>query len=68
MKNYRKFILGLTYLLGMFLLAGLQIWRNEGKDLVGLGTLAGGLAGGMTALIWGYNREHEIENKTPNGN
>jgi hypothetical protein len=64
MKNYRKLILGLVYLLCMTGIALYSIGTGHPVDL-GMGSFAGGVAAGVGTLVWGYNKEHEFEQKTP---
>lgn len=53
MIGYRKFTLGLAYLVGVLSLAVLEILRHDKPDLVGLGALASGLAIGVGVIVWG---------------
>jgi hypothetical protein len=65
-KNYRKLLLGLVYLLGLLAIAALQILKyapDHPADFTGLGVFAGGLAAGVGTLVWGYNHEHDTEAK-----
>jgi len=64
MKNYRKFILGVLYLAAATFLFWKEIEASQGKaDWTGFGVALGGLASGVAALVWGYNKEHEFSAK-----
>ena len=52
MKGYRKFILGLVYMSGCFLL-GTHALASGVRDFTGLGIFATGIATGVAAVVWG---------------
>lgn len=51
MIGYRKFTLGLAYLMGMLWLGVYGI--AKGVDLIALGLYAAGVATGVAAVVWG---------------
>lgn len=52
MKGYRKFLLGLTYMSGCFLL-GTHAIASGVRDFTGLGIFSAGIATGVAAVVWG---------------
>ena len=55
----RKFVLGLTYMLGCFGLLALGVYSGEAAIV---GAVAGGcvsMAPGVGAIIWGNVKEHQ---------
>jgi len=56
-RGYRKMVLGLFYLTGVFLVAVLVVTTGNG-DLTSAGVFAGGAAAGVGAIVWGNAKEH----------
>jgi len=61
-RGYRKMVLGLFYLSGVFLVAVLVVTTGNG-DLTSAGVFAGGAAAGVAALVYGNVKEHEAASK-----
>lgn len=61
MRGLRKILLGFFYLGGMFGLTALEITKavDRAPDLTGMGVLAGGLAVGVGAIVYGNIQEHK---------
>lgn len=64
-RGYRKMVLGLYYLTGVFLVAVLVVTTGNG-DLTSAGVFAGGAAAGVGALVWGNSQEWKHGNNQKN--
>jgi len=70
MKDYRKLILGLVYIVACTVLGLFQISKSPAFDGLGLAAMFTGLATGVGAVIYGNVKEHEhaasvAKEKTP---
>jgi len=61
MKNHRKTILGIAFLLVTGFLSYQGIVNKS--DLLGLSTVIGAISAGVFGLVWGNVQEHREEKK-----
>jgi predicted membrane-bound spermidine synthase len=66
MKGYRKFVLGLVYLVSVVSLAHRLIGLGI-TDFTSLGIFAAGLASGLGVVVWGNVQNHRTDTTTPPG-
>lgn len=68
-KGLRKFVLGMTFLILVFILAMTVTIKVDGEHLqnsfIGLASLAGAISLGMFTLVYGYNQEHKHNGQQP---
>ena len=72
MQGGRKFVLGESYLISMFALAVLVIFRASpdsiASALMGVAGIAGGCATGVCGIVWGFVKEGEAIKRNGNNN
>ena len=59
MKDYRKLILGLVYIIACVLLGFWHIYKSPAFDGLGLAAIFAGIATGVGAIVYGNVKEHE---------
>lgn len=59
MKDYRKLILGLVYIVACTAIGLLHVHKGPTFDGLGLGELFAGMATGVSAIVYGNVKEHE---------
>jgi membrane protease YdiL (CAAX protease family) len=62
-QGNRKLILGMLYLVVVFVIAVLVVVKKSG-DLYGVSALAAGLASGVFSIVWGNAQEWKSQSLT----
>jgi hypothetical protein len=63
MKGHRKFILGMTYLVGVFSVSVVAVYGElTGWDAAGISSLFASAATGLGVIVWGNAQEHKHTN------
>jgi hypothetical protein len=65
-RGNRKYKLGFIYLTLCFVLALTALILD--RNLLGVAAIMGGMATGLTGVVWGHVKEGEQSQRPPNGN